>query len=271
MNEILRHLPASALVLDLGSSRGSFGGSATPARAVRVDLHFDSKCGEVQLVRADAARLPFPRAVFDAVISNHSLEHFEDLGRALSEIGRVLKPDGALFIAVPDSGTLTDRIYRTLARGGGHVNSFQSSRELAQLVTRRTGLSHKATRTLCTSLSFLNRRNQTAPSPRTLRWLFGDREAVLAAVNVLFRLSDRFWGTRSTVYGWALYFGSIPGAVDTNPWINVCLRCGNAHPSDWLRERGSVRRRWLFFPAYTCPSCGAGNPFSNDADFAHLR
>ncbi len=63
--------------------------------------------------------LPFADRTFDAVISNHSLEHFEDLAGALGEIGRVLKPSGAVHIVVPDASTFCHRGYRWLARGGG--------------------------------------------------------------------------------------------------------------------------------------------------------
>lgn len=63
-------------------------------------------------VSSDAARLPFPRHTFPAVICNHSLEHIGQLPEALHEIGRVLRPDGALYVAAPDVTTLTDRLYR---------------------------------------------------------------------------------------------------------------------------------------------------------------
>jgi ubiquinone/menaquinone biosynthesis C-methylase UbiE len=41
-----------------------------------------------RFVQGDAARLPFADKTFAAVISNHSLEHFDDLAGALREIGR---------------------------------------------------------------------------------------------------------------------------------------------------------------------------------------
>ena len=73
---------------------------------------------------AREASLPFQDASFDAVISNHSLEHFEQLQPALQELGRVLRPNGSIFIAVPDASTFADRLYRWLARGGGHVKEI---------------------------------------------------------------------------------------------------------------------------------------------------
>lgn len=89
-------------------------------------MRVDAEAAPRLSVLADAAALPFASASFDAVVANHSLEHFADLDGALGEIGRVLAPAGALYIAVPDATTFTDRLYRWLARGGGHVNRFSS-------------------------------------------------------------------------------------------------------------------------------------------------
>jgi SAM-dependent methyltransferase len=53
-------------------------------------------------VRLDVTDLAFPDASFDAVICNHVLEHITDDHRAMSEIRRVLKPDGWALLLVPD-------------------------------------------------------------------------------------------------------------------------------------------------------------------------
>jgi ubiquinone/menaquinone biosynthesis C-methylase UbiE len=124
-------------------------------------------------VTARAEALPFRTGQFAAVISNHSLEHFEGLEEALDEIGQVINPQGFLYVAVPDSSTVTDRIYRWMAQGGGHVNRFTSASALIRRVSEKTGLPHAGTRVLCTSLSFLNRANlhfssQTLAGPQAM-------------------------------------------------------------------------------------------------------
>jgi SAM-dependent methyltransferase/ribosomal protein S27AE len=232
-------------VLDLGSGGGSF---AMPGFAVtRVDI---DPGGDVQ---ADAAALPFRDAAFAAVVSNHSLEHIARLDEALSEIGRVIAPNGALYVAVPDASTLCDRIYRWAASGGGHVNPFTSAPELAARIERATGLPHRATRVLHTSLSFLNRRNVRGwPGVRWLA-LGAGSETLLRCWSGLARACDRRFGTRLSVYGWALYFGGIAEGIDTRPWTNVCVRCGAGHADAGLDVRWG---RWK------CPACGAANFFS---------
>jgi SAM-dependent methyltransferase len=54
---------------------------------------------EADYVRADVQRLPFDTNAFDAVIANHMLYHVPDIALGLSEIRRVLIPNGILFAA----------------------------------------------------------------------------------------------------------------------------------------------------------------------------
>lgn len=170
MHEILAQLRTGQHVLDLGSGAGSFDATGGPYVAIRADLDRPARLAP-NFAQADAAHLPFADATFDAVVSNHSLEHFDDLAGALAEIGRILKPDGALYIGVPDASTFCDRLYRWLARGGGHVNPFTSAPDLAARIEDATRLPHVATRTSFASLSYLNRKN--APSGPRRRLLVG--------------------------------------------------------------------------------------------------
>ncbi len=263
VDEILRQLPPYSRVLDLGCREGSFEATRYPIVTVRLDIENPGRSNRGNFVQADAARLPFFGQTFDAVISNHSLEHLARLELALQEIGRVLKANGALYVAVPDASSITDRIYRWLARGGGYVNAFHDVDELAAKISDHVGLRLTAVRTLYTSLSFLNRRNVIGWPRKRLFLLGGGRESALLILNYLLRWCDRFFGTRSSVYGWALYFGRITEEIDCRAWTNVCVRCGSGHSSSWLRSSQLVRRRWLW-QMYDCPGCGARNIFTND-------
>ena len=49
-------------------------------------------------VRGDMRALPFPDGSFDLVVSQYAFHHLPDVGAALDEIGRVLKPGGTVLI-----------------------------------------------------------------------------------------------------------------------------------------------------------------------------
>lgn len=267
MHEILHSLPHHGRVLDLGARGGSFDAEAYPVTTFRLDIERPAPAPNTIRVQADAARLPFRSNSFQAVISNHSLEHFQDLPAALGEIGRILADGGALFIAVPDAASITDRIYRFLARGGGHLNRFHSPEQVAGLVSGHTGLPCRGRRTLLTSLSFLHPANRKGKRARRLVLLLGAGERTLRWATWLFRRVDRLLGTRLSIYGWALYFGAISEPIDATPWTNVCVRCGSGHPSERLASSGALRRRrWL--DRYRCPDCGTWNLFTSDESAA---
>ena len=52
-------------------------------------------------VKADICNLPFEKDSFDWVFCNHVLEHIEDDRKALSELFRVMKPNGKAILQVP--------------------------------------------------------------------------------------------------------------------------------------------------------------------------
>ena len=54
----------------------------------------------------DITDIRYPDAAFDVVICNHVLEHVVDDGRAMREIGRVLRPSGFAILQVPIASTL---------------------------------------------------------------------------------------------------------------------------------------------------------------------
>ena len=263
VHEILERLPEGARVLDLGSREGSFADGAYPVRAVRLDIGAPQRAPS-KFVQADAARLPFAARTFDAVILNHSLEHIRELRPALQEIGRVVRRDGAVFVSVPDATTIADRLYRKVYRNlGGHVNLFDSASKFARMLSWYLGLPHVATRTLHTSMNFLNRRNtREAVRLRQMRFA-GFPEPVVAPMGAAMRWVDHRLGTRLSVYGWAFYFGRVEEPVDTTPLENVCVRCGQAHPEFELQQRGISRN--LLLPCYRCADCGARNIFTSTA------
>jgi SAM-dependent methyltransferase len=263
MHEILRNLRAGARVLDLGCRDGSFmTGSYPDVCVVRLDRSMPSS-PRIGFIQADAANLPFADDSFNAIVSNHSLEHMEDLSGVLKEIGRVLRRDGSLYLAVPDATTFSDRLYRWIYHGGGHVNPFRSAALLEAQIAKATGLRLVATRVLFTSFGFLDRRLFLPRPPRRL-WLLGNGyPRPIAALSYAARIFDRMLRSRLSIYGWAFYFGEIGEEVETTIWTNVCVHCGAAHPAAILIPRGRFLKR------YNCPECGAWNLFTKDQTAAH--
>jgi SAM-dependent methyltransferase len=97
---------------------------------------------------AEADRLaPVADASQDFVIASHLLEHLEDPIAALAEWHRVLRPDGVLFLAIPDMRRTfdRDRPRTTLAhlvadhRDGGRGSRAAHYLEYARLVDHRDG------------------------------------------------------------------------------------------------------------------------------------
>ena len=54
----------------------------------------------------DGTHLPFPDNHFDAIYSYHVLEHVEDVPALLAEVRRVIRPNGFLYIGVPNKSRL---------------------------------------------------------------------------------------------------------------------------------------------------------------------
>ncbi|HEV2447210.1 MAG TPA: class I SAM-dependent methyltransferase [Candidatus Sulfopaludibacter sp.] len=260
MNRLVDSLPPGARVLDMGARSGSFSTTRRDITVVRLDLEPPAGRKPGPYVAADAAGMPFAGGCFDAVISNHSLEHFLELEATVREIGRVVRQPGALYVAVPDAGTFSDRVYRWLGRGGGHVNPFRAPEEVIALIERLTPLRHRATVQLTASFSFLNSHNFTARPPRRIALFAYGNEPCLAILNAVLRRIDRVFGTRLSVYGWAFHFGEAAPAEMDGPWINVCVRCGAGASEVFLRKTGMVRGR-----TYRCGTCGGFNLLERDS------
>lgn len=261
MHEILGALTAGQRVLDLGARSGSFHLDHTSkALVVRLDLDRLPAMRDSVAVQADASSLPFGDACFDVVIANHSLEHMVRLTDVLAEIGRVVRPSGALYVSVPDSTTISDRLYRWVYHGGGHVNPFRSPDELDTLIREYVPLPRVGYRVLYSSFGFLDRRHFRPRPPRRMWLLLNGHYPAIAILGYVARILDRHFGTRFALYGWALYYGSSI-KIDTEVWTNVCVRCGAAQPADLLSSRTVI---WPI-RFYVCPVCGGWNLFTRDS------
>lgn len=130
--EVIRKasLPAGGRLLDLGTGTGDLAQEALRQHPDSQVLAADFTLAMMQAGRsrpgavrdwtgADALRLPFPDASFDAVISGFLLRNVVDLQQALAEQRRVLKPGGwfvALDTTRPGSSLLSPFIHFHLHR-----------------------------------------------------------------------------------------------------------------------------------------------------------
>lgn len=102
-------------VLDVGSGSGAY---FNALRTRLPNTHYyglDRSTGMLlthnapqRLINGDAQHLPFADASFDVVMANHMLYHVPDIDMALTEIKRVLKPDGTLMTATNSVQTMRE-------------------------------------------------------------------------------------------------------------------------------------------------------------------
>ncbi len=122
----LADLSAGATVLDMGCGRGTsvplIRDMFQPARLVAFDIdaaaieqarrRLAPLLGEsVELRVADATRLPFADAEFDAALELGILHHIPDWRAALRETARVLKPGSVFYFAEPSYGRIHRGMY----------------------------------------------------------------------------------------------------------------------------------------------------------------
>lgn len=126
---IRAEIPEALNLLDLGSGFGVHAAllrlTGVP-RVVALDYHAQ-KCRDarrllghvaldgVEVLQGDATALPFATASFDAVTAMASLSHIRDGPRALSEVARVLRPGGRLYV-FEDNNSSHPGYYRNMVR-----------------------------------------------------------------------------------------------------------------------------------------------------------
>jgi ubiquinone/menaquinone biosynthesis C-methylase UbiE len=93
-----------------------------PVIGIDIQTNFDPEAMKFAMLKqGDATRLEFQDGEFDVVYSFHALEHIHDDRLAVSEMKRVLKPDGLLCIGTPNRSRLIGYLG---SQGVGWVTKF---------------------------------------------------------------------------------------------------------------------------------------------------
>ncbi|RKZ78692.1 MAG: hypothetical protein DRR19_26020 [Candidatus Parabeggiatoa sp. nov. 1] len=103
INDFTEHSLKNARLLDIGTGNGEishFLSKEFDVISVDIEDHRNSTEGYMFLITTES--LPFPDEYFDVVVSNHVIEHVSDQQLHLSEIARVLKPNGVVYLATPN-------------------------------------------------------------------------------------------------------------------------------------------------------------------------
>lgn len=129
---------------------------------------------------------PLPEGAFDAVVLGDVIEHLPDPGAALERVTRLLAPDGALVLMLPDAGS---RLARRMGRRWWSV-----------LPTHVQYFTRASLRTLLGRHGFAVRSVATQPKAFTVRYYLGRiggyspplARAVVAAADRA-GVADRLW------------------------------------------------------------------------------
>lgn len=117
--KIIKHLPKSAKVLDVGCGTGTF---LKTVHDIRPDLslygidiagHGDNLPGYISFHKASIFEIPFENETFDLVSLFSVIEHIEvnSIDRALSELCRILKNGGHFYIETLSSLSVLFNFY----------------------------------------------------------------------------------------------------------------------------------------------------------------
>jgi SAM-dependent methyltransferase len=134
---------------------------------------------------ADVERLPFIDAGFDVILANHMLYHAPDVGSAVSELRRVLRPGGTLLATTNADGNFSE-LYELLAEAASMV--------LGRRVERLTPADERFT--VESGSKRLAERFSDVSIRRTSGQLVIDSDESLDALRAYYRSTDDEWSSR---------------------------------------------------------------------------
>jgi SAM-dependent methyltransferase len=139
---------SSQRALDLCCGHGNVSGALVSRGCHVVGVDFSpamlslarERVPAATLMEADAQHLPFGDAEFDVVVSNFGMLHIPDQPRALSEVRRVLRPDGRFAMTVwcgPDVSPCFAALYQVVRAHGDPGISPPPGPDMHQFANRK--------------------------------------------------------------------------------------------------------------------------------------
>lgn len=128
---------SAARLLDVGCDDASFLGRSSARLRVGVDLMPRARAESgIEIVRADARRLPMLQGAFDCILLFDVLEHVEHDRAVMHELLRVLAPGGTLWLSTParDTRFWPKFIHPYANYAFGHVRNGYTPEQLRALL-----------------------------------------------------------------------------------------------------------------------------------------
>lgn len=203
-----------AHVLDMGCGAGhaSFAAAGQVTKVTAYDLSSqmldvvaqaakDKGFANIATQQGYAESLPFTDASFDVVISRYSAHHWHDVGQALREVKRVLKPGGVMIImdVMSPGHPVRDVWLQTVEalRDTSHVRNYSSGEWLAMASEAGLVINHLLTDRLPLEFSsWVARMRTPAPLTEAIRLY---QESASAEVKAYFALQQDGSFTSDTV------------------------------------------------------------------------
>ncbi|MGH8958762.1 MAG: class I SAM-dependent methyltransferase [Acidimicrobiia bacterium] len=92
-------------ILDVGCGRGHVVNALRAVGVAAEGIDLNPNAAEVAIVPGvrtmSATSLDYEDGYFDAVVSFHAVEHIPDVGAAIGEIARVVRPEGKVLLIYP--------------------------------------------------------------------------------------------------------------------------------------------------------------------------
>jgi SAM-dependent methyltransferase len=116
LERIERHVPERGVLLDLGCWVGFLlaearhrGWEAMGVEPSGFASRFARERLGLDVITGDLLSAPLPSGTFDVVTMGDLIEHLIEPGRALERLRRLLRPEGVVWLALPDAGSAVAR------------------------------------------------------------------------------------------------------------------------------------------------------------------